>query len=69
MKKTTILILLLVTALLVFGCSPKTQTPTGYATSGQQQQQPYYGGGCGVSPDDNAVEVIESVAETSSSSL
>lgn len=71
MKKIiTILFFLLVLTLLVVGCT-RNQGSTGYAAYGQpqQQQQPYYGGGCGIAPADNAVEVVESAAETSSSSL
>ena len=54
MKKSAVLILLLVLALLVIGCT-RNQTPTGYAAYGQpqQQQNPYYGGGCGVAPAEN----------------
>ena len=52
MSKMYVLVLFLVLALLIFGCSPKTQA-TGYANYQQQQQQPYYGGGCGVAPADN----------------
>ena len=51
MKRTLVLAAIMVlAALLVFGCSRNNQT--GYAAYGQQnpsgQQQGYVGGGCGV---------------------
>ena len=67
MKKAYILILFLAIALLVFGCSPRAQAPTGYAT-GQPQQQQYYGGGCGVAPADDTV-AAQSAAEVSATGL
>ena len=67
MKKTAVLILFLAIALLVFGCSPRAQAPTGYAT-GQPQQQQYYGGGCGVAPADDT-GAAQSAAEVSATGL
>lgn len=60
MKKIiALLAVLVVVALLVFGCQNKanSQYPTGYAAYGQQGQNPqgYVGGGCSVAASDNAM--------------
>jgi len=65
MKKSAILVLILVLALLVAGCA-RSNAPTGYAAYPQQQQNPnqYYGGGCGVAPAENTGTSVVSPAAT-----
>jgi ABC-type oligopeptide transport system substrate-binding subunit len=65
MKKFLVLLVVLVlAALLVLGC--QKASPTGYASYSQQdQQQPYVGGGCGVSPVSDSGEAPLQVSEPS----
>lgn len=61
MRKFIILVFVLVLAFFLVGC--KKSYPTGYAAYPQQapQQnpnQPYYGGGCGVSPADTTSNIV-----------
>lgn len=51
MKMGTVLLALVVLGLVVAGCSSNSAPPSGYASyGGQQGQQQYVGGGCGVAP-------------------
>ena len=68
MRKNTILILLLVIAVLIIGCT-RNYGPTGYAANPQQapQQNPYqgyYGGGCGVAPSDVMDSPVENLEDS-----
>lgn len=60
------MVVLVLVALLVFGCTRGNDT-TGYAAYGQQgQQQAYVGGGCGVAPVSDVGDTPSQVSEPSS---
>ncbi|MBI2208644.1 hypothetical protein HYU50_04045 [Candidatus Woesearchaeota archaeon] len=61
-----LLVILVVVALLILGCTKQSQYPAGYASYGQQGQNPqgYVGGGCSVAGSDNSMplDVSEPIA-------
>jgi|TARA_B100001971_G_C18154479_1_gene517701 hypothetical protein len=58
MNKILVLMVVLVLAVFLVGCQQEPQY-TGYAASGQGQQQPYVGGGCGVAPADDTGDAAD----------
>lgn len=69
MNYKTLLALVLITSVLLLGCT--RSGPTGYATYGQNpNQQPYVGGGCGVAPQiGHAESSVEEVVAADDSVL